>query len=134
MAQGMILVDTSVIIEYFRSKDRVNSLLHRLTYTDFMLGISSITEFEIRRGIKIMNADFTEKLLENFKILPFDSTCAKKASTIYINLRAKNKLIDFPDLTIGATALAHEIPLATHNISHFNRIEDLVIYKNIDAL
>ncbi len=129
MVQGLILVDTTVIIDYLRSNNRLSTLFYKLVLSGNNLCISSITEFEVRRGITIMNADFTEKLLEPFEILPFDSDCAKKASEIYINLKTKSKIIDFPDLTIGATALSHNIPMATHNLKHFDRIDGLRIWE-----
>lgn len=50
---------------------------------------------------------------------------AKIASEIYLDLRAKNKLIEFRDILIAATALQHTMPLATLNRKHFERVEGL---------
>lgn len=36
-------------------------------------------------------------------------------------------MIDLADILIGATALTHDIPLATLNIKHFERIKGLEI-------
>lgn len=36
-------------------------------------------------------------------------------------------MIDIADLFIGATALTHNLPIATLNIKHFNRIKGLEI-------
>ena len=41
----------------------------------------------------------------------------------------KNKMIDLADIFIGATALANEIPIATLNYKHFERIANLNFVK-----
>lgn len=37
----------------------------------------------------------------------------------------KSQMIDIPDLLIAATAIHHDLRLATHNTRHFKRIEEL---------
>ncbi|MGV8138491.1 MAG: type II toxin-antitoxin system VapC family toxin [Mangrovibacterium sp.] len=48
---------------------------------------------------------------------------------IYLELLKTNKMIDLADILIGATALTHNIPIATLNSNHFNRIKGLEIIK-----
>jgi tRNA(fMet)-specific endonuclease VapC len=38
-------------------------------------------------------------------------------------------MIDLADILIGATAITHNIPIATLNEKHFNRIKALEIIK-----
>jgi len=38
-------------------------------------------------------------------------------------------MIDLADILIAATSISNGIPLATLNLSHFERITDLVIVK-----
>ena len=54
-----------------------------------------------------------------------DSNCAKCGAEIYKYLKQENKMIDTADLLIGATALAHDLSLATLNIKDFERIPSL---------
>jgi len=42
-------------------------------------------------------------------------------------LKAQNRMIDFADLLIAATAIAHKLSLATLNFKHFGKIQDLHI-------
>jgi len=49
--------------------------------------------------------------------------------TINSALKKKRKQIDIADLFIAATAVAHNLPLATLNEKHFNRIDILNIVK-----
>jgi tRNA(fMet)-specific endonuclease VapC len=43
------------------------------------------------------------------------------------HLKATNKLIEVPDIFIGATALSNNMKIATLNKRHFERIAGLVI-------
>ena len=70
---------------------------------------------------------FWEMFYENVKIIVFDDKCAEKASTIVKQLKSKNQMIEIPDILIGATAIANELPLATLNKKHFERIENLIL-------
>lgn len=38
-------------------------------------------------------------------------------------------MIDFADILIGATALTHNIPIATLNTKHFQRIKKLEVIE-----
>ena len=40
-----------------------------------------------------------------------------------------NKMIDLADILIGATAVTNNIPIATFNVKHFERIKALEILK-----
>jgi len=66
---------------------------------------------------------------ENLRILPLDKECSDNAITIYLDLLKANKMIDLADILIGATALTHNLPIATLNDKHFNRIKGLEIIK-----
>ncbi len=44
-------------------------------------------------------------------------------------LSRANKMIDLADILIGATAMTHNIPIATLNVKHFDRIKGLEIIK-----
>jgi tRNA(fMet)-specific endonuclease VapC len=55
--------------------------------------------------------------------------CSDNAITIYLDMLKANKIIDLADILIGATALTHNIPIATLNDKHFNRIKGLEIIK-----
>ena len=83
----MILLDTSVLIEMFRAKDR------------------------------------------NIKVIPFDLISSNAAIEIYKLLKKQNQMIDLADLFIAATALSHNLTLATLNLKHFHRIQNLRILK-----
>jgi len=62
-------------------------------------------------------------------ILPFDRRANDVAINIYRQLKHDSKLIELPDLFIGATAVANQLKIATLNKKHFERIVGLEVVK-----
>jgi predicted nucleic acid-binding protein len=125
----MILLDSSILIELFRKKNKEKTLFYNLVETNKILCISTITYYEIGIGNRKSHSDYWEKLTKNLRILPFDRECSEEAIAIYLDLLKSNRMIDLADILIGATALSHKIPIATLNEKHFNRIKGLEILK-----
>ncbi|MDR2801782.1 MAG: type II toxin-antitoxin system VapC family toxin [Prevotellaceae bacterium] len=125
----MILLDTSVLLETFRVKDKTKTLFFRLSEKDNNFSISTITYYEILVGSNNTQTNYWNNFLRFITIIPFDTDCAIKAVDIYKDLKRQNKLIELSDLTIAATALAKGLPIATNNTKHFGRIEHLEIVK-----
>jgi predicted nucleic acid-binding protein len=121
----MILLDSSILIDFFRKKEKKNTLLFELTNQDKNLYISTITYYEVGVGNRKNHYEFWNELTEYLTVLPFDKVCSDSAIEIYQELIKKNELIDLADLFIGATAITHNIPLATLNKKHFKRIKGI---------
>ncbi len=68
---------------------------------------------------------FWDKFFEQITVLPFNTKAAKLSAKIYQQLKVQNKLVDIPDILIAGTAMSHNLPLATLNRKHFERINDL---------
>ena len=126
MENTSVLVDTSILIDYFRKKNKLGSAFFKISQT-YNLAVSSITEFEFLAGAKEEHQAFIDTLFNSLGVLPFDSRCAKKAREVYRDLRTKNRLIELSDILIASTALANNLPLATLNTKHFSRIESLTL-------
>ena len=128
-----ILVDTSVIIDFLRKKNKRNSLLWEIKEEDFNCIISSITVFELYAGaVTPRHIKDLEKLLRWLEIVSLTREIAEQSAEIYKRLRRKNQLIEFRDIFIGATSMVLNIPLITFNEEHFKRIEGITIFnKNI---
>jgi tRNA(fMet)-specific endonuclease VapC len=59
--------------------------------------------------------------------LPLTEKSVEISSDIYAALRKTGNQLDDIDILIAGVALANDIALVTHNVHHFNRIEDLEI-------
>ena len=126
----MILLDSSILIELFRSKDKDKTLFYKLLETENDFGISIITHYELGIGSNEKQTAFWVEFLESINILEFDTNCSNAAIDIYKQLKANSKLIDLADILIAATSIANQIPLATLNFKHFERIKGLEIVPN----
>ena len=119
------MVDSTILIDYFRKTDKSNSNLvsHFKNYDH--LYISSVTEFEVINGTSSAHLEFWNQMLARFSVLDFDSIVARQAAKIVRQLKVKRKSIDKPDLFIAATAIVHGLTLDTANKKHFIDITDL---------
>lgn len=115
----MILLDTSVFIEYFRRANKENTYFYRLSQVYEAFSISSITKYEILVGRKGDQESFWEQLFDKVSPLPFGANEAKEAASIHQYLLEKNKIIGFRDTAIAATSIVHGFPIATLNVKHF---------------
>lgn len=125
MADKKLMVDSTILIDYFRKTDKENSKLvaHFRNYEH--LYISSVTEFEVVNGATKQHLQFWDGMLARFIILDFDSRAARQAASIVAQLKSKRKTIDKPDLFIAATAVINNLTLDTLNLKHFTHIESL---------
>jgi len=101
MAAGRVLVDTSIIIDFFRKKKKDETLLHRLLKNSSTLYISVITYFELLCGAKseaLLND--TIQLLQLFEIIDFSEPEAKNAANIFQDLKSRNSMIGLADIFI----------------------------------
>ena len=89
--------------------------------------VSSITVYELLRGDNLIEDTYWKAMFNNINILDFDSACAECAAKIYLDLKSRGLLIEAEDLLIAATAVRHQIKLATGNTKHFSRVENLVL-------
>ncbi len=129
MEDRRILVDTSVVIDHFRKKNKSKSLLYELSKVNTLF-LSAISKFEFLVGTKTSQIPQTVKIIEGFYILSFNSNAANIASNIAKKLKAQNRIIEFRDIFIAATAIANDIPLSTLNVKHFERIDGLELIRN----
>jgi tRNA(fMet)-specific endonuclease VapC len=125
----MILLDTSVLIELFRIKNKHKSFFYSLTERENTFSVSSVTQYEILIGSNNLQDKYWNDFFANVIVLPFDSDCSKAAAAIYKELKMKNKIIELSDLVVAATALPNQLPLATLNVRHFERVKEIQLIK-----
>ena len=82
---------------------------------------------EIACGASMSGRDAWEKFLLPFEMLTIDAEAAWHYGNQYRALAGRGELIGSNDLWIAATALAHELPLATGNVQEFERVRGLTV-------
>ena len=123
MANKVILVDTSILIDYYRKTDKENSVWITLVRQGYSFAISAVTKYEIYSGATSSQLSFWNNILEVVVILPFNEITVDTAVMINSTLKKKRKQLDIADLFIAATAVANNLPFATLNKKHFERID-----------
>jgi len=121
------LLDTDTCISYIQGKYNLRSKLDEIGFG--RCGISVITLAELKFGAE--NSDRREerqkeveifcKPLTVFSLLEVLDTYAIEKT----RLRKLGQLIADFDLLIGATAIYYNLILATNNIKHFERMQNL---------
>jgi tRNA(fMet)-specific endonuclease VapC len=126
MGDKLALLDTSILIEFFRETDKRNSRFYELSDTFDSFCISVITEYEIFIGAtSLIQKDYWKNFLEKVNIISLDSEIIHTAITLNEELKRTKNLIDSADLFIAATAINNNLPLVTLNNRHFDRIASL---------
>lgn len=125
------LLDTNVLSEALKKRP-APSVLERLEeLEDDGLATSSVTIMELRYGAaRHPNGDrlwerITDELLPRVEILPVDRRVGERAGEILAELESRGLTIGTEDVLIAATALVHEMTIATRNLRHFERVPDL---------
>ncbi len=128
MDKERICLDTSVLIDYYRKKDKTKTLFVTLSYK-YSFAISVITKLEILTGIVENQKIFWNNIFENLEIIPLNEDDVEIAAEIIRNLTKRNKIIGIKDILIGATAVSKSMKLATLNKKEFVRIENLELVE-----
>src|SRR3989344_834909 len=106
-----ILVDTSIIIDSTRQRDKTQTFLYKLTGENQELYISMLTHAESHGGKSVWESEdameLLEKILSGMTILYPDEKISKAAGKIQ-----SEHSIGIVDSIIAATAIAHKLPLA----------------------
>lgn len=125
MADKIVLVDTSILIDYYRKTDKENSVLVKLVRQNYSFAISAVTKYEIYAGATAAQISFWDALFEKVIVVPLDEAATDTAVSINAQLKRKRKQIAMADLFIAVTAIINNFPLTTLNKKHFDRVDEL---------
>lgn len=123
----MILIDTTILIDHFRKKDKSNTRFYELALLYPSIAISCITKYEVYIGSNEGQNEFWNNLFSNLVLLPFGEKETDSAIAIEKELIKKKQTIGFIDVAIAATAKANNLSIATLNRKHFETISELII-------
>ncbi len=116
------------MIDYLRGRGPGFELL-RVWVRSRRLRLTAITLYELRSGLDWDRRSGEIEALFMKGPLPFDRDAALEAGRVEANLRAAGRPIGVADTQQAGICLAINLPLATRNISHFERIENLRLFK-----
>jgi len=124
MDKDCICLDTSVLIDYYRKKEKTRTLFVKLSLK-YSFSISVITKLEILTGITENQKEFWNNVFQKMEIIPLNEPEVEIAANIIRYLTKQNKIIGIKDILIGSTAISKGLKLATLNKKDFGRIENI---------
>lgn len=124
------LIDTAVLID----AERGGTALERVPREEEH-AISVITVSELVHGIhraaagarRTQRQVFVENVLAQLEAIPITSEAARVHAYIWAALETAGEVIGMHDLWIAATALAHDLQVATTNAREFERVPGLSV-------
>jgi tRNA(fMet)-specific endonuclease VapC len=132
MEAPKVCLDTDIIVELLRGRERVVGRLRELEREGARFSTTSVNVFELYYGCwrskrVERNLEAVEKFLERLEILDFTEEAAREAGKTLARLEAEGSTMDLRDLFIGCIALVSGCALLTENVEHFQRVEGLRI-------
>ncbi|MCL2366316.1 MAG: type II toxin-antitoxin system VapC family toxin [Oscillospiraceae bacterium] len=125
------LLDTNICVFHLNnSKQNMSTRLRQTPIDDIKL--PSMVAAELLYGAeksarREQNLKIVTAFLSIYEIVPFDETAAGYYARIRAKLESAGMLIGNNDITIAATALAHNGVIVTNNTGEFSRVDDLVV-------
>lgn len=124
----MVLIDTSIIIDYLRQKDKRKTILFDLMNKKHVLHMSIISHAESYAGKSIWEKreakETLEALFSDINIIALSENISESAGEISAKYN-----VDIVDAIIAATAISKNYPLATLNIKDFEKINGIKILE-----
>lgn len=130
----MLDTNTCIYLMTDRHPERQSRILTRLDALapDENLVLSSIVAFELSYGAqkgrwRKANLALLEEFMLDFVVEPFDEKAAHIGGTIRTALEKNGSPIGPMDTLIAAHAVSLGIPLVTHNVGEFSRVQGLKV-------
>lgn len=124
---AMILCDTNIFIEVYRSNAVIRSELEKIGYDNIV--ISDVTRAELFYGaINKVELKKIRKDLDNLINLSIHPDISEMAVSLVEHYCLSHKM-DFEDAMIAATAIYYDIELFTLNLKDFIFIPHLKMYQ-----
>ena len=133
--ENLICLDSSVLINHYREKQKSNTFFYKLLkeYDGFVLSI--VAQFEVLIGAsKVADEKIWADFFLDVLILPYTPVINKIAIEASKRLRKSGQQLEFKDLIIGSTAMQVNLPLATLNEKHFDKLDNLAIITPFSLL
>ena len=121
--ENVSALDSSVLIDHFRSKNRSGTFFARLGRDYRIHCIPAVAEYEVLAGVRDSLLPEWEDVFSKVLFLSLTEPIVMKGRRVAFQLRRDRKQLDVPDILIAATAIVHGLPLA--NRKHFERIDGL---------
>jgi len=113
------LLDTTVIIDYLRGKDKIVKLIRKLFFEGSLLGCCPINIIEVYAGMKEKEREVTEEFIDSLENYELTKEIAKQAGEYKKKYQREGISLSLPDVAIAGIAVANDLILLTDNQKHY---------------
>jgi len=113
------LLDTTVLVDYFRGRERAKLLLERLVDEGHTLALCGINVAELFAGLPEKQRPLARELIDTLNYLGVPPGVAELAGTVRFEAARQGITIHLPDAIIAAVAMANSAILVTANVRDF---------------
>jgi tRNA(fMet)-specific endonuclease VapC len=121
---GLVVVDTDLVVDFLRGTGPGVPVVRELV-AGHRLRVTAITAFELRVGTDFLTRRDDILRLMRSRTFPLDPAGALRAGDVAATLRAAGQDIGMADCLQAGICLNLDLPFATRNRKHFNRVEGL---------
>jgi hypothetical protein len=128
MIKDGVIVDTSVLIAFFRGKEKIADKVSRLLL-DNRVVTTGIIITELLQGMKDVKEEKNiSDILAETSPLEITTDLWIKAGKIALSLRRKGINLPLTDVALAALAIEHNLQIFTLD-KHFEQIPKVTVYK-----
>lgn len=125
-----IVLDTSIVSYLFKSDTRGDlyapHLENKLGFLSFMTMAELDQWADVHNWSQRKRAEL-ETFLQPYTVIESDRALCRQWATVRYQVRRSGHQIETADAWIAATALLYNVPLVTHNRTHFSRVPGLQV-------
>ena len=113
------LLDSSILIDALNGRGGQPQLLAQFSQQGILLACCAVNVTEIHMGMRPGEEAMTERFLRRLEFYPVTWEVSRLAGELFRQWRQKGQTLSFPDVTIAAVAITHDLVLVTGNRKHF---------------
>jgi predicted nucleic acid-binding protein len=107
---------SSKVIDWLSANER-NLVVDSIILGELCIGILALAPGRKRRQLE----QWFDALMQTIECLPWDATISRRWAKLVVDLRRKGKTMPLLDGMIAATALHHDLTIATRNTRDFGK-------------
>jgi predicted nucleic acid-binding protein len=107
---------SSKVIDWLSANER-NLVVDSIILGELCIGVLALAPGRKRRQLE----QWFDALMQTIECLPWDATISRRWAKLVVDLRQKGKTMPLLDGMIAATALQHDLTIATRNTGDFRK-------------
>jgi predicted nucleic acid-binding protein len=107
---------SSKVVNWLSANER-NFVVDSIILGELCIGVLALAPGRKRRQLE----QWFDALMQTIECLPWDATISRRWAKLVVDLRKKGKTMPLLDGMIAATALRHDLTIATRNTGDFRK-------------